>query len=62
MRILVTGRAGYIGSCLVPMLLERGDQVTVVDKLMFGPLGMLPSFARANFTFVRGPAQLRSKL
>lgn len=54
MRILVTGGAGYIGSCLVPLLLERGDEVTVVDKLMFGPLGMLPSFARDNFTFVRG--------
>ena len=54
MKILVTGGAGYIGSCLTPLLLERGDEVTILDKLMFGPAGMIPCFAYPNFKFVRG--------
>lgn len=36
MNILVAGGAGYIGSALVPRLLDRGYDVTVVDLLWFG--------------------------
>ena len=36
MRTLIAGGAGYIGSVLVPRLLERGYEVTVVDLLWFG--------------------------
>jgi nucleoside-diphosphate-sugar epimerase len=36
MRILVIGGAGYIGSALVPRLLDRGYHVDVVDLLWFG--------------------------
>ena len=36
MKILVAGGAGYVGSALVPRLVERGYEVTVVDLLWFG--------------------------
>jgi nucleoside-diphosphate-sugar epimerase len=36
MKILVVGGAGYIGSVLVPRLVERGYEVDVLDLLWFG--------------------------
>ncbi|HEY4825128.1 MAG TPA: NAD(P)-dependent oxidoreductase [Solirubrobacteraceae bacterium] len=39
-RILVAGGAGYIGSILVPRLVERGYRVRVLDRLYFGDDGL----------------------
>jgi nucleoside-diphosphate-sugar epimerase len=36
MRILVAGGAGYVGSVLIPKLLDRGYQVDVVELFWFG--------------------------
>jgi nucleoside-diphosphate-sugar epimerase len=36
MRILIAGGAGYVGSALIPKLLERGYDIDVVDLFWFG--------------------------
>jgi UDP-glucose 4-epimerase len=47
MRTLVTGGAGFIGSCLVDRLLAEGHDVDVIDDLSSGSLANLGE-ARAN--------------
>lgn len=46
MKVLVTGGAGFIGSHIVELLIEQGDEVTVVDNLSTGDLSHVHSKAR----------------
>ncbi|MBX3442541.1 MAG: NAD-dependent epimerase/dehydratase family protein [Planctomyces sp.] len=43
MRVLVTGGAGFIGSCLVDQLLASGHEVAVLDDLSSGSRENLPA-------------------
>lgn len=56
-RILVTGGAGYIGSVLVPMLLQKEHEVTVLDNFYFNQPTLLECCMNPNFHVVRGDAR-----
>jgi nucleoside-diphosphate-sugar epimerase len=60
--ILVTGGAGYLGSVLSSLLLQRGDFVTVVDSLFHGGEHLLPFLLQENFSFTRGDVTQKGTL
>jgi nucleoside-diphosphate-sugar epimerase len=57
MQILVTGGAGYIGSVLVPRLLQAGHAVTVLDNFMFHQSSLADCCRFDTFEVVRGDAR-----
>jgi nucleoside-diphosphate-sugar epimerase len=51
MRFLITGGAGYVGSLLAGKLLAAGNDVVVVDRLLFGGDSILAYLSHPKFRF-----------
>ncbi len=57
MHVLITGGAGYLGSILVPELLDRGHSVTVIDTFQRNDASLAHVIANPRFEPVRGDAR-----
>lgn len=54
-KILVTGGAGFIGSCLAERLIQdKNNYVVIFDNLSTGSMDKLPKLPRDNWHFVKG--------
>jgi nucleoside-diphosphate-sugar epimerase len=62
MKILVTGGAGYIGSILVPNLLQEGHQVTVLDNFLYRQASLNHVCAHPDFNVVRGDIRIEDTI
>ena len=62
LKILVTGGAGYIGSVLIPFLLDEGFKVTVYDLLLYGGHSLIPFISNKNFSFIKGDIRDKESL
>jgi nucleoside-diphosphate-sugar epimerase/sorbitol-specific phosphotransferase system component IIC len=52
-RVLVIGGAGYIGSALLPMLLEKGYRVRLLDLLLYGDEPIQPFLDHPHLELVQ---------
>lgn len=52
--VLITGGAGYLGSVLTEMLIERGFKVTVIDNLSYSQNTLFNLFHTRNLRFIYG--------
>ena len=53
-KVLITGGAGYLGSVLTEVLLNKGYQVTVLDNLIYKQTSLVPFSYNKNFNFILG--------
>lgn len=58
--ILVTGGAGYLGSTMVPDLLQQGHQVTVLDSFMYKQASLNHVCHHPKFSVVKGDIRIES--
>ncbi len=56
--ILVTGGAGYLGSTMVPDLLQLGHRVTVLDSFMYKQSSLNHVCHHPNFSVVKGDIRI----
>jgi nucleoside-diphosphate-sugar epimerase len=61
-KVLITGGAGYLGSVLTEVLLNKGYQVTVLDNLIYKQTSVAPFAYHFNFDFVLGDVTNESTL
>jgi nucleoside-diphosphate-sugar epimerase len=59
-KVLVTGGAGYIGSVLVRILLDKGYSVRAVDSLKFGGDALFDVAQHPSFEFMKGDMRVPS--
>jgi nucleoside-diphosphate-sugar epimerase len=52
--VLVTGGAGYVGSLLVPEMLDAGYRVKVLDLMIYGDESLDPVAGHENLEIIRG--------
>jgi nucleoside-diphosphate-sugar epimerase len=62
MKILITGGAGYLGSVLTEVLLNKGYHITVLDSLIYKQTSVAPFAYHSNFNFVLGDVTNESTL
>jgi nucleoside-diphosphate-sugar epimerase len=60
--ILVTGGAGYLGSTMVPELLAKGHNVTVLDNFMYGEPSLNHVCYHPNFNVYKGDIRIKSDI
>jgi nucleoside-diphosphate-sugar epimerase len=61
-RVLITGGAGYIGSVLAEVLLNKGYNVTVYDNLMYKQTSLLHLCNETRFNFIKGDVTNKKQL
>ena len=61
-KVLITGGAGYLGSVLTEVLLNKEYQVTVLDNLIYKQVSVSPFSYNKNFNFILGDVTVESTL
>jgi nucleoside-diphosphate-sugar epimerase len=60
--VLITGGAGYLGSVLTEVLLNKGYRVTVLDNLTYKQTSVAPFVYHPNFNFILGDVTIEATL